>query len=136
MLNNYIVIDDITVDVGDSLIIEPGAIILFSDNCDFHIFGYLYSVGTIEDSIIFAPLEEGETWRGINFWWLSDSSNILKYCYVTGSDLAGICFTNAEATVENCLIRGNDSGTSGAGEIACNYSSQPVIRNCRIIDNH
>jgi len=131
----YLVIGNCEIDTDDSLIIEPGAIILFDGNYYFEIFGYLYAVGTEEDSIVFASRGGGYSWRGIDIKWRSDPSSILKYCYITGSDYGGIGFADAEATVENCTIRGNDSAVSGAGGITCGYSDRPVIRNCDIIDN-
>ncbi|NQS97646.1 MAG: right-handed parallel beta-helix repeat-containing protein, partial [candidate division Zixibacteria bacterium] len=129
----YIVIGDVFVDNGDSLVIEPGAVILFDGPYYFAIFGYLYSVGTEEDSIFFTSREFAEPWSGIGIWWLADPTSILKYCHVSGTDLAGICFSDADATVENSLIEGNNG--NNAGGIHCGSPNQPVIRNCVIFNN-
>ena len=131
----YIVVGDIEVNIGDSLIIEPGAVILFAGYYYFDIIGYLYAVGTVEDSIVFAPFEGAEPWRGITFWWLALSTSILKYCHITGSQAPGISFANAEALVENCLIEENSGNNAGGIVLGNSYQYQPVFRNCVIINN-
>jgi len=130
----YLVISDVIVDVGDSLIIEPGAVILFDGTYLFLVAGYLYAVGTEEDSIVFASREGAEPWGGIALQWI-ELFAILKYCYITGSCFGGIGIgMGEEAIIENCLIKGNYS-MYGMGGIGVNYSCSPVIRNCDIIDN-
>ena len=49
----YRVTSNITVEVGNTLIIEPGSILLFEGNCEFIVEGILKAQGTESDSIIF-----------------------------------------------------------------------------------
>ena len=129
----YLVVGEVVVDIDDSLIIEPGAVILFDGAYVFAVSGYLYAVGTEEDSIVFASREGAEPWITINLVYFTMHAT-LKYCYVTGSCFGGIGIILGEATIENCLIEGNYS-EYGMGGLGVSYSSQPVIRNCDIIDN-
>ena len=124
----YIVVGDVTLDSDDSLMIEPGAIILFTGPYDFRIFGVLTAIGTEEDSIFFLPDEE-EYWGGIDLW--MPSVTILKYCHIEGSgdNNTGLNIIDAEATVEHCLIIGNTRGVISA------YYSQGEFDDCIICCN-
>ena len=131
----YYVTGDITVNIGDSLIIEPGATFLFQGNYYFDILGYIYAVGTELDSINFISMAGYPAWNGILFSMVSDANSIMKYCTIAGSDGSGLCLNYAQTTIENCLIKGNTVGSSDAGGLIIGGDSSPVIRDCKIIDN-
>ena len=53
----YVVTGDITVEAGDSLVIEAGAELNFTVDTKFTVNGYLSAVGTTEDSIYLASVK-------------------------------------------------------------------------------
>jgi parallel beta-helix repeat protein len=132
--NLYIVVGDLYVNPHDSLIIEPGAIILFAGAYFFTVGGSLYAIGTETDSIIFAACEGAPHWRGIDFIPPTEEYCRLKYCVITESNYAGISVSGGNALIENCsivdnynLLYGGGTGTGG--------SLEPVFRNCLISGN-
>jgi len=132
----YIVVGDISVASGDSLIINPGANLLFDGNFDFSINGYLYAVGTEIDSIYFQPNHGIQFWGGINFWWSSSDSSCMCYCEIKGSSTSGIRIDQSDITISHCSIHDNfPQGTSGGG-ISCGNGAEPIITYCNIYNNH
>ncbi|NQS97334.1 MAG: right-handed parallel beta-helix repeat-containing protein [candidate division Zixibacteria bacterium] len=129
----YRVIGDIWVSSGDSLTIEVGAELIFGDEVQFDINGYLYAAGTEIDSIKFINSSDS-TWGGIDFNSSSDDSSRLEYCLITGSSSIGIYFDHSNPTFENCTISGNSAGNRGGG-IYCLMDSSPAISNCTISGN-
>ena len=134
------IIGDISVQSGDSLIIEPGAVLLFDGDYSFDINGYLYAVGTETDSINFIPNTGIASWGGIDFNGVADDSSRLMYCFITGSNSSGIECDYSSPAIAYCIISGNSNtfniyfGTGAGGGISCSYSS-PTIENCIFIDN-
>ena len=64
----YRVVGDLTVDVGDTLIIEPGTSVLFMDSYMFYINGNIIAVGTEQDSIYITSgraVKSATDWKGI-----------------------------------------------------------------------
>jgi predicted outer membrane repeat protein len=128
----YIVVGNFVVEMGDSLIIEPGATILFNGAYSCSIDGYLYAVGTETDSIIFAAYETAPHWRGI---YISNMSNChLGFCYITQAIYSGVGIFAGVALIENCSIVNNSSLTYGGG-VGIGNSVAPVIRDCLIMEN-
>ena len=126
----YIVEGNIWVNDHDSLTIEPGAIFLFMGDhlnlYEFEIQGYLNAVGTETDSIKFIPAPGVLYWRGLQFLFSDDSSQ-LEYCLVSG------CFGNAlhlffaSPTIKHCNFSSvNDDA------IECYDYSSPIIMYCNI----
>jgi hypothetical protein len=130
----YIVDQEISVDLGDSLVIEPGAIFLFNDSSGFRIQGYLYAVGQEQDSIIFAPNQGATGWDGIDFGAAASDSSKLGYCLITGSTDIGIFLNGCNMTIAHCTICNNSGGDGWGGGVRCTVSS-PIITNCVITDN-
>jgi len=81
----YVVQDDVTINSGVTLTIEPGVEIWMSPKCGFFIHGNIKAIGTPGDSITFKmnPKYEPEGWGALNFWNTSDTS---KLTYVTVDD--------------------------------------------------
>jgi hypothetical protein len=131
----YIVDDSISVEQGESLIIEPGAVFLFDGYYPFQIRGILEAIGTETDSIIFRPNSGIIAWRGIKFSYESSDSCILRYCLVEGSNDQGI-HLRCGLTIDHCTIRGNKGGEWGGGiYVSASSSRHPVISNCLITEN-
>jgi len=123
----YNVIGDISVDSGDSLLIQPGANLVFDGNYSFTVNGYLNAVGSISDSIKFIPSGSYGSWGNLIFTDSSDDSSRLEYCLINRS--SGIILDHANPTIGNCTI----SQSYGTGLKLINANSQ--LENCEFIDN-
>ena len=104
----YIVEGNINVPNGADLTIEPGAILLFLENVTFTITGHIEAVGTEEDSIVFRPYNNAQSWGGIEFLPSPDRTKILEYCLITGSNGNGITCTASQPTISHCRITNNE----------------------------
>ncbi|NQS97733.1 MAG: right-handed parallel beta-helix repeat-containing protein [candidate division Zixibacteria bacterium] len=129
----YTVIDDISVQEGDSLTIAPGTELLFDGLYSFDIYGYFYAVGTESDSIFFLAHYPNYHWHGIDFFSTSDDSCKLSYCVITGSISSGIFCENAHIGLSQCLIKGNSCHNFGGGLAFINSSA--TIENSEIVEN-
>ncbi|TKJ37286.1 hypothetical protein CEE37_14355 [candidate division LCP-89 bacterium B3_LCP] len=128
----YIVVGDISVLEGESLVIEPGAALLFNGGYDIEVFGLLSAIGNETDSIYFVP-NAGYDVRGpIEFESSSSSSCIMQYCMITdGNFQAGINIYSSSPTITNCTIRDN----SGHGIKLHTYGGSPTLTDNLLSNN-
>ncbi|MBL7192057.1 M6 family metalloprotease domain-containing protein [bacterium] len=154
----YYVNGDMVVLAGDSLIIEPGVTLLFVDEYDLRIYGYLSAAGTETDSIYFQPDSTSESWGSVIFQSNTTVEGTLSYCYFTGSVVSAVnCYTddvvishcsftentanwgggiycsNADILITDCVVTNNSSVHNGGG-IYCTGCS-PTIINCVVTGN-
>jgi hypothetical protein len=133
----YFVDGHIIVDWPDTLIIEPGTVILFNGFYYFGAYGTLFALGTEEDSIVFAPNNGVDHWQSI--WFDSPRVNlrIMRYCKITGCGTNALNFSEDSAIIEKCTISNSISSMNGYGAgVACWYSDvAPLLKNCVIINN-
>ncbi len=128
----YIVVDSLEVANTDTLVIEPGVVMLFYQDIPLDVYGLLIAEGTETDSIIFTRFENSVTWGGINFFDSSDSSS-LSYCIIEFSNSSGIFCFDTDITITNSSITNNNSGGSGGGIYM--QSSNPILRNVVVANN-
>jgi len=100
---------DITVPVGDSLIIEAGTIVRFLGKYHFLVYGYLASNGALGDSVLITsgPANQAQArdqWHGIDFYGDSDDNSYLQYTIVEYA-YDGIYYEWSEPAFYNCKIR-------------------------------
>jgi hypothetical protein len=81
------ILDSLIVPLGQTLVIEPGVDVLFSDSADVVIHGRLVAIGTETDSIRFLPASGG-TWSGLHF--SSPDTSTLSYVRVSGASASGV----------------------------------------------
>ena len=88
---SYNVVDTITVDAGDSLLILPGTTFLFDGPYPFTIFGTLVAEGTQSDSIVFTAdtVANPLRWRGLRFYYSGSSGSRLSYCLIENGYAVG-----------------------------------------------
>ena len=81
----YLVQDNVTIQNGVTLTIEPGVELWMSGNSNFYIHGNIEAIGTETDRIVFKinPKYEPRGWGALNFW---NSSATSSLSYVTISD--------------------------------------------------
>ena len=133
----YTVEGEISVEAGDTLVIEPGTVFNFQGHYKFIINGWLFAEGTEADSITFTAADTSEGWHGIRFIDAPDSSRlsycVLEYGRATGSEPdnggGAINCQNSSPVITACTISGN-SAVYGGG-ILC-LESSPSISNCTI----
>lgn len=104
------VIGSIFVYPGDSLTILPGTTLIFRGNYDFDIGGYIYAVGTEQDSISFLRDQSTIRWNGIDFLDSGDDNSIFEYCLIEGSDCVGLNITSADITIRRTTFKNSNAG--------------------------
>jgi len=129
----YQVTGEISVAEGDLLTILPGAVLKFTGNYDFDIYGYLNAAGEENNGIAFELDTGAVEWGGVDFYSGSSDSCLLEYCDISGSGASALDCFGSSPRVKNCWLRGN-SGGSGGG-VYCNSTSSPLVENCYIEDN-
>jgi hypothetical protein len=103
----YIITGDISVDQGETLIIEPGTTLRFKPETYFWISGLLIAEGTVTDSILFTKYEEENGWRGIHFGSLADDNSTISYATIEYSDEFGISIGDCNPELSHSVIRYN-----------------------------
>jgi hypothetical protein len=130
--DTYSILGDISVQSGDSLVIESGTTLLFFGDYGFDVYGYLHAAGTEGDSISFLPDTSVLYWQGIQFIDSCANSARMEYCIVTGSNSSGIWCDNSNPEFYNCTIS-NNSAEAGGGVYCIN--ADVTIDNCLIFGN-
>jgi hypothetical protein len=129
----YQIVDNISVQSQDSLVLMPGTVFLFDGDFDFDIFGYLYAAGAVSDRIYFLPYQGVDCWQSLNFRAGSSHDSFLEYCHIAGASGTAINVYSTDITISNCDIMNNE-GTWGGG-IYCSECC-PTIIDCYIAINH
>ena len=110
----YIVEDDIQVDILDTLIIQPSARLRFDGHHEFKVYGLLNAIGAEQDSIIFTrlyPTEESK-WAGIRILAGPQDTAAFKYCLLehgTSNKGGAVYCINASINLEKCYIKNNEA---------------------------
>ncbi|MBU1637400.1 hypothetical protein KKC97_07015, partial [bacterium] len=122
----YHVTCPISVEAGDTLVIQPGTTFDFLGPYPFEIRGTLLAQGTETDSICFTTdtLSNPDRWRGLRFYGESSSGSLLDYNVIEFGNAVGswpnfesfgggVYCDGASPVLNNCLIRSNESGHGG-----------------------
>ena len=114
----YILTDNLIVDEGITLTVEPGVTIFGNDSLYTRyaiiVDGTLDAQGTEDDSIRFDCLPKTWQWRGII---LNDGSvGTLKYCLITNANLGVECRSLQLVNIDNCLIEAEIYGIELLGD--------------------
>lgn len=139
--------DDISIQAGNLLTIEPGVQVVFSDHFKFNIYGRLLAIGTSYDTIVFTALDTIVGWHGLRFFDINtngqDSSKIV-YCKFEYGKATGIdddknggaiyCNNSSEILIRNSLIKENSAAMYGGG-IHLTSNSSPSLCYVAIIGN-
>jgi hypothetical protein len=129
----YIVDGDCQVPAGDTLAIQPGAVLKFSGHFVFYVYGHLTAMGTEQDSILFVRLNPDDICKhgGVRFY--NGSYVLMTYCRVdyarnqtTPSGWGGgIYCAGAQVAISHCLIS-NCNAAYGGGLYATQGSGLSV----------
>jgi predicted outer membrane repeat protein len=141
----YHVIDTISVNPADSLILMPATTFLFDGPFPFEIRGILVAGGIEGDSVVFTTdtVANPARWRGLRFSDSTSSASSLAYCIIenghaTGSSPyncgGGVSLAISSPEFHHCSIRLNAADSLGGG-VYCRTASSPSFANCKIIGN-
>ena len=123
----YLVVGDISIQSGDSLTIESGAVLLFDGSYRFEIAGYLSAIGTYADTIKFIPRQAGGGWQGMEYSGSSVEESRLEYCLIVGSGETGIECNCYDLVIDYCTINGNCNYTRQEGGGIYSFGSQLTV---------
>ena len=136
------VINDVIVDNGVTLTINPGVTVKIAPGKKLIIKGNLIAEGTVNNRITFTESSPGAGWGGFNFdgtWAVPNTNSNLEYCIVEhGHDGANgrnfRVYRYPLLDLENCIIRDGDCSGNG-GALLADLSSVSMI-NCLLNNNH
>jgi len=144
----YFIFGNLTVPVGDELIIEPCVNLIFHGKYYLQVEGRLLAEGTEEDKIIFYPTDWKTGWQGIRFYNLNsngqDSSKMVHCQIINGNadgfgDLSyggGVFATqSSKLLIDQCYFYSNQADING-GAIHLKNGSSPDIRNSLFRNNY
>ncbi|WP_337865263.1 right-handed parallel beta-helix repeat-containing protein [Ignavibacterium sp.] len=115
----YLVKEDITIEITDTLFIEPDVELYFDDGKKLIVKGTLISKGTRYRPILFTAYNKD--WEGIKFIYSSNNS-IIQFCIIEkivfekqdGTGYSAISLLGSNAELFNNLITNNKSKIGGA----------------------
>jgi len=128
----YIVDANLQVLIGDTLIIEPGAVFLLNGAYNLEIYGYMYAVGTATDSIRFLNASPTVPWGSVIFRNGANDSSEFSYCFVTGAGGSGLNTYWTDLTISHCTFDHNSANWGGGIYVSFAY---PDITDCIITNN-
>ena len=130
----YIVTDDIFVNTGIQLKIDPGVHILFCEDKKLTVKGKIIAEGTSTSMIVFTSEDQEQQWGGIKLD--HSSSSTFSFCDISKSKNSGIILSYSnDITISDCYIHNNFTEEIGGG-ICSDAGEQNLIRNNLIYDNH
>lgn len=131
MESPYMILGDITVMANDSLVIEPGVDILFSNDTQLDVYGFFSAEGTEEDSIRFEAA--ADNWNGINLHTGILDTVFFMYCRITKMTGMGIKTDSGnESKFVHCHLQDNTAMDQGA--LSAN-SSFIYLESCFLVNN-
>jgi hypothetical protein len=128
----YKVIDTIFVSGINTLKIENGVELRFTDSSMFVIYGKVIAVGDLDNLILFTAYSG--KWKGIKVY-NSNQNSLFRFCIFEkmfvdlqdSSQFGGLEINSSIATIQNCVFRYNSS-TQGGG-LSLLYDSSLVTNN-------
>ena len=132
------IIDNIHIDSTETIAIEAGVKLYFSDSSRIHIEGRLLVNGNNNMPVVFTSIDSN--WVGFIFR-DSPRNSILNFAIIENAtrytvhgarEVGAIELTNSSAAFNNCIFRHNSAIVGGA--ICCQYS-ELSIQNCIFYDN-
>lgn len=115
----FLVSDNLSVEAGETLIIEPGVLIYFNDGLSFSISGAIEAVGTKEQPITFTAFSND--WEGIHIT-SSDSTSKFKFCTIEkvfldqgkSINYGAVSITSTDVEIANSVFQNNYTQFGGA----------------------
>jgi hypothetical protein len=122
--------ETITIDFGDTLIVEPGVTMEFYSDVEFIVNGHLIAQGAENDSIKFTS-HDGGTWLGLSFGISTSDNCVIEKCIIENSSADGIYLDNCSLRLTGSSLRNNYCAVKFLSP-AENYLK---VDNCEFINN-
>ena len=142
----YEIIGNITVENGQTLQIEPGVIVRFTDHFSLMCNGRIYAAGTEQDSILFTASNPAIGWHGIRYVSpsLTNEASVFSHCtFEYGRALEGASIDKyggafyiedySAIGIHNCCFRYNQAVWGGAIQME---NASIIIENSIFHDNY
>jgi hypothetical protein len=150
-VDTVLVTGEIRVPPGETLVIEPGVMVLFEGS--YHLLvrenATLAAVGEVQDSIVFIGSSPSINWEGIRFMGASDSCRlaycVIQDCYYSSSSGegygGGIYCLGSNLSINHCRISSCEVWAQGVYAYAYGADiyveeSNSIIKHCRIEHNY
>jgi hypothetical protein len=117
----YLILGDVTLEAGDTLVIKPGVSVDLASYTTFFVYGTLIMEGTAENYITL-NINDGYSYNGLNFIGEETSGSILEY--VSISKQGYLNFFDSSPLLKNLLF--DDFSV----RINIYWSSAPIFLNC------
>ncbi|MCF7912070.1 MAG: right-handed parallel beta-helix repeat-containing protein [Candidatus Cloacimonetes bacterium] len=111
--NTYLVIEDVHVNDGDTLIIERATTVMFMDRYIIEVSGILLAQGTIADSILFTydlTNPDEDEWESVQFHGSQSSGSIMSHCIFEYGFTPISCWNNANILIADNTFRNSHTG--------------------------
>jgi len=153
----YIVMGDITIPDGQTLVIDPGVWVKFSDQVQFKVYGAIKAIGDTSNtgSIVFTAIDLELGWGHILFdnTPAGNQTSVFRHCvfeygfapypvpYTSPFNCGGAIAVQGydDIIIENCLFQHNralnDAYWKASGGAIALWSSNPIINNCVFRNN-
>ncbi len=128
--NTYQVVDDVHVNDGDTLIIEPGTTVMFMDRHQIVVTGIIFAQGTENDSILFTydlTNPDEDEWQSISCQGSQSSGSIISHCILEYGFNPISCWYNANILISDNTFRNSHTGVSI-------HNAAPLIQNNYFVD--
>ncbi|MCB2221754.1 MAG: hypothetical protein KQI35_15270 [Bacteroidetes bacterium] len=107
--NPYLIENTITLDYGQTLVIEEGCEIIFNPSVEFLINGTLMAEGITSDSIHFTSTTGW--WSGLQIVGLWEyNHSVLDHCIIDNAETGLLTFYTGSVTITNSSVRNNGIG--------------------------
>ena len=126
----YPVSETLTIDLGDTLVIDPGVTLEFYTDAEFMINGLVIAQGADGDSIRFKS-RSGDTWMGMVFADNSNDNSVFDKCVVENVSADGIYSDRCPVKISNSSFRGNNCAIS----FISSTENTLEITGCEFINN-
>ena len=128
----YIVSEDIVVESGEVLTVEPGVSFELHNMSGVTVYGELYARGTADSLIKFTGFQWWDKGGGIRFIEGGGELSFSEVEQCFGMKGGGVSCHYSSPVIQHCIISGNSAFYGGG--IYCHYS-EPVITGCTIAEN-
>lgn len=144
----YLIHGDVSIPLGEELIVEPGCLIVFTDHYELRILGRLVAEGTDTENIVFEAGNPSVGWQGMRF--VNTTANgqeasLLTHCILQGGRAVGSlaedkdggaiqCVNSADVILRHCTLTGNYADDEG-GALYLGAQSNIRVEDSQFIGN-
>jgi hypothetical protein len=116
----YVITNDVLVDAGSTLTIEPGVEVRFNGSFTFRVAGSLYAIGNENNPVVFTsnkPEPNHGDWNTIEFTGVASDSLIMKHSVVKYAKSGLTTKSIGRVVIEKCeFMNASESGIHVMGE--------------------